>query len=519
MRSLLVLLLCGVASLAHAASHFTFSNARGEHGVGLRVVHQYDYSRAYKGDVDLATGLPTQGERARPIQTVVWYPASKGGTPVVFNDYLRLSATEEVFDRSDAEITAETAQWARSIAGGLSDAELLQETTRPMWAVRDATPEAGRFPVVIYAPSFNASSAENADLCEFLASHGYIVIASPDMGAHARGMTDDVEGIETQAADISFLIGYAHALPQADTRRIAVMGFSWGGISNVFAAARDSRIKALVNLDGSVRYYPNLVDAAGYVTPSRVAVPMLYMAAQPPTLEQLIARGKASPNSFLNNLKYSDVYIVTMHPMVHPNFSSSFLRLMPADAFTDYSLEEVSLAYSWTARYVLQFLNAYLKNDAEGLAFLGNSGVKNGAPPHMISVDARRSTGAPPTQATMAADLTKRGFEHAHDVYQALHQRDPKFELSEVQINLWGYELLRKHKNPKAAIEIFKLNTLLHPESSNTFDSLAEAYEVNKDTELAIKAYQHVLTLEPTHANAAMRLKALGRTKGGGALK
>ena len=27
---------------------------------------------------------------------------------------------------------------------------------------------------------------ENADLCEYLASHGYVVIASPDMGASTR---------------------------------------------------------------------------------------------------------------------------------------------------------------------------------------------------------------------------------------------------------------------------------------------------------------------------------------------
>jgi hypothetical protein len=35
---------------------------------------------------------------------------------------------------------------------------------RPMWAVKGAAPVAGRFPVVVYAPSYSASAMENADL-------------------------------------------------------------------------------------------------------------------------------------------------------------------------------------------------------------------------------------------------------------------------------------------------------------------------------------------------------------------
>jgi dienelactone hydrolase len=53
-------------------------------------------------------------------------------------------------------------------------------------------------------------------------------------------------------------IGQAHAMPQADLSRIAVAGFSWGGLANVLAAARDDRIRALVSLDGSVRRYTQL---------------------------------------------------------------------------------------------------------------------------------------------------------------------------------------------------------------------------------------------------------------------
>ncbi len=62
------------------------------------------------------------------------------------------------------------------------------------------------FPVVIYAPA--QFSWENADLCEYLASHGYIVIAGSALGA-----TSDLAGANVQARDIAFLLAYAHTLP------------------------------------------------------------------------------------------------------------------------------------------------------------------------------------------------------------------------------------------------------------------------------------------------------------------
>jgi hypothetical protein len=48
-------------------------------------------------------------------------------------------------------------------------------------------------------------------------------------------------------------------LPDADISEIAVAGFMPGGITNLFAAARDHRIEAQVALDGIMRYYPGLV--------------------------------------------------------------------------------------------------------------------------------------------------------------------------------------------------------------------------------------------------------------------
>ena len=53
------------------------------------------------------------------------------------------------------------------------------------------------------------------------------------------------------------------------------MSWSWGGISSLFASARDPRIDALVEMDGSMRYYPGLVKRAGDVHPERMTIPLL----------------------------------------------------------------------------------------------------------------------------------------------------------------------------------------------------------------------------------------------------
>ena len=43
-----------------------------------------------------------------------------------------------------------------------------------------------------------------------------------------------------------------------------MMDYSWGGTAASFAAGRDKRILALVSLDGSLFYSPEIVTAADY---------------------------------------------------------------------------------------------------------------------------------------------------------------------------------------------------------------------------------------------------------------
>lgn len=115
----------------------------------------------------------------------------------------------------------------------------------------------------------------------------------------------------------------------------------------------------------------------------------------------------------------------------------------------------------------------------------------------------------PPISDVVAATITQRGIEPALQQYRdfKLAQSD-KYDFSEPVLNSLGYSLLRSQKI-KEAIEIFKLNVEVFPQSANVYDSLAEAYALNGDKELAIRNYEKSLTLNPQNTNAVEQLKKL----------
>jgi dienelactone hydrolase len=508
LRCVIPLVLLAFVSLGFSVgkSNFTFAVTFGPHPVGFRVVHQYDYSRVYKPSFDLE-GKPAKGERARPIQTLIWYPAQpdRSAQPMPYGRYVELLATEQNFDGDNAQKAA-TLQRILERRGIMDKYDI--ERVQPTHALSEAKPASGSFPVVIYAPSFGMPAFENSDLCEYLASHGYIVVASPDMGPRTRAMTMDVVGIQTQAADIEFLIGYLRNIPQADTSQIAVAGFSWGGISNVFAQVQDDRITALICLDGTIRS-GSLVDdflkEAKYVTASRVTVPLLFLASGS---QPLLALSYDTSAKFLNDIKYSDYQIVLFNGMEHLDFSSLFIRFRHDEQFTAYTASEVSESYSWMARYVLHFLNAYLKNDGTAREFLKNSPEKNGAPRHQLVTQSRPALHPAPTVADFTRELAKQGFDKAISIWQEAKKKDPGFILPKMEVDAFGGRLMRGGKLNEA-VAVLKLNVAMYPESFDTYDSLAQAQEAAGDKQSAIANYKKSLELNGGNTNAVNRLKKL----------
>jgi tetratricopeptide (TPR) repeat protein len=105
--------------------------------------------------------------------------------------------------------------------------------------------------------------------------------------------------------------------------------------------------------------------------------------------------------------------------------------------------------------------------------------------------------------------ISKQGIQHALQFYDSLKtSNNSLYDFGEAELNSLGYQLLGEKKNSEA-IEVFTRNTIMYPTSSNAFDSLAEAYKVNGNKDLAIQYYRKAIELDPSNLNSINMLKKL----------
>lgn len=111
---------------------------------------------------------------------------------------------------------------------------------------------------------------------------------------------------------------------------------------------------------------------------------------------------------------------------------------------------------------------------------------------------------------TLLKGILAKGAESALREYRKWRTGPAPGEvIGERNMNSLGYSLLYSFNRVKDAIEVFRLNVDDYPQSSNVYDSLAEAYAVDGNKELAIKNYQKSIELDPGNSNGVARLKKL----------
>ncbi|WAL63418.1 Tat pathway signal protein [Amycolatopsis cynarae] len=152
-------------------------------------------------------------------------------------------------------------------------------------SVRDATMAPGRFPVVLYSPGAGDPRNWNVSLAEYLASHGFVVVTIDHTGdapavqfpdGHVVGngplltawsqsfrngttLAFFTKLMDARMADTELVLNRLTSLPVRlsggmDLNRIGMFGHSAGGFTTANMMFADPRIKAGINMDGTMEY-------------------------------------------------------------------------------------------------------------------------------------------------------------------------------------------------------------------------------------------------------------------------
>jgi len=103
----------------------------------------------------------------------------------------------------------------------------------PTASCRDASPDSGRFPLLLFAPA-PGHATQDSVLARYFASHGYVVVVVPSGAASSAGLED--------------ALAAARGLSFVDSTRVAVAGAGPGATAARQLAGRGGPIGALAEL-------------------------------------------------------------------------------------------------------------------------------------------------------------------------------------------------------------------------------------------------------------------------------
>ena len=478
----------------------------GKYKVGFKHYTVSDSTRTYRIHNDFNNQFIN-----RPIPISIWYPATienNNSEQLTVLDYLEILKEEEEWENLPNDFLLD---WFPYLWNTPENKVHLSEK---VGAFSNTTFLDGKFPIVVYAPSYQASSIENFALFEYLASNGYVVISSPSRGTETKwlegGTTKDME---TQSRDVEFLLKEINNYENIDLNNIALMGFSFGGLSNAITVMKHKNLNAILSLDGTERYNYAVLEKSPYFNLDKFTIPYIHFAQKEIPEEVLKSDNIPAELNYkfqLNDsLKYSNTYSYRFHDLTHSYFSSFGVLFANRDKRQDKSDYEIMASYKLLSEHTLQFLNATLRKDKYGKEFIENNPSKNGFYETLISKKMKKAELKEFNYKDFNDLAFNQNYQDLIPLYKRTITEHPNLELEEAMLNTLGLRLSFNSKQLEQGVNVFLLALHIYPKSANLYDSLAEAYFYNEDYQNAILNYKKSLELNPENQNAIDRLKQL----------
>ena len=508
--ALAVLLSIAACAQAQPASN-AFHLEPGTYSVGFRLIEGEDASRA-------VTGGGTAAPRPRPVRTYVWYPAEparRGRTsePMRFGRYVELADGDVWPAEMIGSLHEKLAYSRRPLARSFDERGFAALLQRPVLAVENARPAAGRFPLVVLGVGFWYEPAiSQAVLGEYLAGRGFVVATAPLVGTNSPVVRVDEEDLEAQVRDLEFAVARARELPFVSHDKLGVVGMDMGGMAGVLLAMRRRDVNVFVGLPSGILFeHPSGLPriSPGY-DPLALRVPWLQImpagGATPPP-------GSQSPSLF-EAAVYSDRYL-----LLTPNLGHVDLTI---DGLIDGRGSMIGGAYQQATAtgaeghralqpYVLNFLTAFLAPQAErraaGLAFVSRPPADSG---FEMTLEHRQALPASITYDEFVAGVVAGRGAETVDRLRALAASQPNDPLlGEGDLTRLISNLLFTWGLGKETLPVIDFMIERYPSSPAGQGLLAEAQISAGNYAAAIDVYSKFLERYPNNPVAITRLEWL----------
>ncbi|PDY04637.1 carboxylic ester hydrolase [Bacillus cereus] len=275
--SLLCIYLSVAVALPLLMPVFSFEEPTGPHRVGTKLYHWVDHQRNEP--------YSKNPNDRRELMVQIWYPAAE-----------KSKGDPEPYIRNINELSKGLEKTLSIPAFAFSHMELVKSHSFMDLQLSDSE---NHYPILLFSHGFNGFRNQNTFQVEELASQGYIVLsidhtfdaaATVFPGGRTAyvqpiNLTDEGDShIKLWEEDVSFVLSQIEKLNQndetgfftgrLDTSRIGMFGHSYGGATAAQILAKDSRVKAAINMDGT--FYGKIFPENG------IRKPFLLMSAEEP---------------------------------------------------------------------------------------------------------------------------------------------------------------------------------------------------------------------------------------------
>lgn len=335
----------------------------GSHGVGFTVKTFSDESRK---NID-------QSRTGRLIELMIWYPVGRTSVEqkLTFRDYVSLLAVfRNGFTKSEIH------NWlATSITGkstGIGTDKLAEILRSEMHAVEDAKMIGGQFPLVLWTMRHETTAAQSV-LCEYLASHGYVIAVARNAGDPLpypwaiKTPEKKIEVFKTHFEDLNFALKTLSTEKNVDSSKVTIINWSYAAELSPLMQIQNSNVGLVIGLSSnplsSFGLYQGASAAANLKT-DKLNVPYVIMT------EHIGPNGKVRTLPPILKKLSKESYFVSFPKLAHGNFNT--LEGMIPGVFEIENVQPWSkggktakMGYEVISRQTLIFLNKYMKIGAK----------------------------------------------------------------------------------------------------------------------------------------------------------